>query len=282
MTLTLFSPAKINLFLRIVGRRPDGYHELASLFQTISLGDTLDFTLADEDRLTCTDPTLPTDGRNLVLKAAELFRQKTGLTFGVNIHLEKKIPSQAGLGGGSSNAATTLWALNELHGRPAAVADLQTWSSEIGSDIPFFFSQGTAYCTGGGECVENFPPLPSQKVTIVKPNIGLATPTVYARFRSLGFPNHPTTPKEDLQSFLSETPRYVNDLEAAAFAEEPALEKLKQELLASGFTTVLMAGSGSSFFCLGNADKSSFSGFFQFNSLFLFRTNNVWFAGSRL
>src|ERR1700733_15970617 len=112
--LTLLSPAKLNLFLRIVRRRPDGYHDLASLFQTVSLADTLHFSLSERDQLTCTDPALLTDHTNLVLKAVDLFRKKTGLSFGLKIHLEKHIPYQSGLGGGSSNAATTLWALNQL------------------------------------------------------------------------------------------------------------------------------------------------------------------------
>lgn len=277
MTLTLFSPAKINLFLRIVGRRSDGYHDLASLFQTISLGDTLHFALAGDDRLTCTDPSLPTDGRNLVIKATQLFRQKTGFSFGLQTHLEKRIPSQAGLGGGSSNAATTLWALNALHGYPVAVADLQAWSSELGSDIPFFFSYGIAYCTGRGECVENLSPLPVQKVTIVKPDQGLSTPAVYARFRSLELPRHPTVPQEDLDSFLSPRPRYINDLEQAAFIESPSLAELKRTLLASGFTTVLMSGSGSAFFCLGEGDLRSYSSLFQADATFVYREKQGWF-----
>ena len=277
MTLTLFSPAKVNLFLRIVGPRPDGYHDLASLFQTISLGDTLRFTLASHDHLTCTDPTIPVDGRNLVLKAADLFRKKTGLHFGVSVHLEKNIPSQAGLGGGSSNAATTLWALNQLHGCPATVADLQTWSAEIGSDIPFFFSCGTAYCTGRGEIVSNLPPLPQQKVTIIKPAIGLPTPAVYARFRKLGLAEHPTSPQEELRRFLAGELRHFNDLEAAAFAEEPSLAMLKRDLLASGFYTVLMAGSGSAFFCLGKADRKPNPHHFQSECQFLSRPESNWF-----
>ncbi len=113
-SLTLFSPAKINLFLRIMGKRPDGYHELASLFQAIGLGDTLTFTLTPQDSLTCSDPSLPCNDSNLIIKALHLFRRKTNLHIPVTIHLEKHIPTQAGLGGGSSNAATTLGALNTL------------------------------------------------------------------------------------------------------------------------------------------------------------------------
>ncbi len=143
--LTLNSPAKVNLFLRILRRRSDGYHDLASLFQAISLYDTIHFALSDHDELTCDKPGIPTDSTNLILKAADLFRRKTGLKFGLKAHLEKRIPHEAGLGGGSSNAATTLWALNQLHGQPASPDELIAWSGEIGSDITFFLSHGTAY-----------------------------------------------------------------------------------------------------------------------------------------
>ena len=178
--LRCFSPAKINLFLRILRRRCDGYHELASLFQAIDLGDWLTFTLAEADQFTCSDATLSCDSSNLVSKAVALFRLKSGLQFNIKIHLEKKIPVQAGLGGGSSNAATTLWALNALHNHPFTLQELQSWSSEIGSDIPFFFSQGTAYCTGRGEVVRNLPPLTMQQpLSLYKPPEGISTPALY-------------------------------------------------------------------------------------------------------
>lgn len=155
--LTLNSPAKINLFLRILNRRRDGYHNLASLFQTVDLLDQIHLSLDERDSLSCSDPTLPVDHTNLVTKAVELFRAKTGMAFNVRAHIDKKIPAQAGLGGGSSNAATTLWGLNTLLKNPATPQQLQVWSAEIGSDVPFFFSLGTAYCTGRGEQVFNQP-----------------------------------------------------------------------------------------------------------------------------
>ena len=136
--LELFSPAKINLFLRIVSKRTDGYHNLSSVFQTLSQGDTLTIERHDRDLLTCTDPELPTDGANLVLKATELFREKTGLKHFFKIHLIKRIPTQAGLGGGSSNAATVLWGCDQLAQTKIALATLKHWGAEIGSDVPFF------------------------------------------------------------------------------------------------------------------------------------------------
>lgn len=247
--MLLRSPAKINLFLRILRKRSDGYHELASLFQAIDLCDTLQFELASQDLLTCTDPTLPTDGSNLVLKALELFRRKTGRRFGLHVHLEKKIPHQAGLGGGSSNAATTLWALNQLLGTPVGTQTLIQWAGEIGSDVAFFLSNGTAYCTGRGEKIESMPPLPQQQLWIVKPPEGTSTPLVYGKLDATQLPQR--DPEHILHQFYVGAPDYFNDLEAAACSVTPVLAPVKQGLLAQGYSTVMLCGSGSSFFCMG-------------------------------
>lgn len=273
--LTLHSPAKINLFLQILGRRPDGYHDLASLFQAIDLHDTLHFTLDSVDTLTCTDPTIPTDDRNLVIKAANLFRKKTGLNFGVKILLEKRIPHQAGLGGGSSNAATTLWALNQLHGNPATIQDLIKWSGEIGSDITFFLSEGTAFCTGRGEKLEHLPALPKTTLWIVKPSEGLSTPQVFKQLNLAHLSKH--NPQDVLKSFTSSAPLYINDLEPPAFALMPQLAALKEFLKASGFHTVMMSGSGSAFFCMGKAISPLPSNTFAAPCAFLNRTPNAWY-----
>jgi len=248
--LKLFSPAKINLFLRILGKRPDGYHELASLFQTINLGDVLTFRFANEDHLTSTDPTLPCDSSNLILKAVQLFRRKTGLNFSVAIHLEKKISTQAGLGGGSSNAATTLWALNALQGFPYEEQELQIWSAEIGSDIPFFFSRGTAYCTGRGENVRNLPPFPSlPPLSLEKPQEGLSTPAIY---KALNLQECSLEdPEKLLEGFFSGNFRYINDLEMPAYRLCPSLLLFKKALLKK-YTHVFMTGSGTAHLGVGS------------------------------
>lgn len=247
MTLILFSPAKVNLFFRVLHKRGDGYHEIASLYQSLSLGDCLQIARADEDRLSCSDPLLPCDSTNLVLKAASLFRKKTHLPIFAQFHLIKSIPIQAGLGGGSSNAATALWGLNELAGRPATLQDLQLWGAELGSDIPFFFSKGTAYCEGRGEKIQevNFSQIADG--WIVKPAIGLSTPLVYKQTRVDRLPKQ--DPIKALEKCL-----FFNDLEYAAFELAPSLASLKQRLLTSGFKHVLMTGSGSAFFCTGKEE----------------------------
>lgn len=276
MMLRLYSPAKVNLFLRIVKRRPDGYHELASLFQTIDLCDTLSFSFNSSDTLTCTDAAIPTDHNNLVWKAANLFRRKTGHAFGIKIHLEKNIPAQSGLGGGSSNAATTLWALNELRGRPATLAQLIEWSGEIGSDITFFLSNGSAYCTGRGEIMKFLDPLPPKTLYIIKPEEGLSTPSVY---KNLCLDKLiPQDPLQTLHSFQTGAPHYYNDLEQPAFTMMPSLAILKQRLLEAGFETVLMSGSGSSFFCLGKGVLPPLPGFFVTKASFINRSDHDWYS----
>lgn len=252
MRLKLKSPAKINLFLCILSRRPDSYHELASLFQAIDLADVLSIKESHQDSLTCSDPSLSVDNSNLVSKARALFRLKTGIDCCFSIHLEKKIPIQAGLGGGSSNAATTLWGLNELCGKPASEEQLCQWGSEIGSDVSFFLSSGTAYCTGRGEVIRSLQPLPRRNIWIIKPPQGLSTPQVYNKLNISLLPSR--NPEIILDAFYQEKPVYFNDLEIPAFELMPELLELKQKLENSGFTTVLMSGSGSSFFCLGEGN----------------------------
>lgn len=234
--MRLFSPAKLNLFFRVLKKRPDGYHEIESLYQAIDLGDYLTFSIGKE-QLTCTDPTLPCDQSNLILKAANLFRKKSGLEFGLQVHLEKNIPIQAGLGGGSSNAATTLWALNVLTGANVGVEKLKEWGAELGSDVSFFFSGGTAFCRGRGEIIEEMEPLPRLQGYLAKPPVGLSTPAVYQRV-ALPLP-------------LSDQ-AFFNDLEPAAFSLMPELAELKDALYGMGFEQVTMTGSGTAFFCQGN------------------------------
>ncbi|MFT4552341.1 MAG: 4-diphosphocytidyl-2-C-methyl-D-erythritol kinase [Chlamydiales bacterium] len=248
---TYFSPAKINLFFRVLGRRDDGFHEVATLMQAIDLGDSISFELTERDILTCEDPALPTDSSNLILKASKLFRQKTGLNIYIKAHLDKKIPWQAGLGGGSGNAATTLWAMNDLCGFPVAEKDLLKWSGEIGSDVPFFLSSGTAYCTGRGEQVESISldSGPKGPMYVVKPSTGLATPGIFKRLDISTIDGRQA--EEILSSFSSTSPQYVNDLEKPAFLELPSLGELKKSLLSAGFQSVMMTGSGSAFFCCG-------------------------------
>eukprot|EP00541_Cyclophora_tenuis_P006656 CAMPEP_0116544118 /NCGR_PEP_ID=MMETSP0397-20121206/1938_1 /TAXON_ID=216820 /ORGANISM="Cyclophora tenuis, Strain ECT3854" /LENGTH=238 /DNA_ID=CAMNT_0004068291 /DNA_START=36 /DNA_END=749 /DNA_ORIENTATION=- len=209
---------------------------------------------------------VPTDQTNLVLRALTLMREKTGETMYFDADLFKECPAQAGLGGGSANAATAMFGANELMGRPATLEQLVEWSGDLGSDITFFLSRGTAYCTGRGEIMTPIdPPLPAgTPLCIVKPDVGLSTPAV---FKSLDYDLLSTEDPEALLKEFTETgvenvdnSKYINDLEAPAFKNLPELLALKEELLqVEGFDHVMMSGSGTSIFCIGTpVDKTQF------------------------
>ncbi|MCH9703341.1 MAG: 4-(cytidine 5'-diphospho)-2-C-methyl-D-erythritol kinase [Chlamydiae bacterium] len=227
--LTLFSPAKINLCLKVVGKRPDGYHDLETVMQAIDLGDTMTFQLADQDRLTCSDKSLACDQSNFVWQSVELFRQKTAQKFQIQIHIEKRIPMQRGLGGGSSNVATTLYALNQLLAVQIEERQLQQWSGEVSSDAPFFFSKGCAFCTSKGEEVQNQKVEPKEGLYLINPDFGLSTKEVFGAFDS-----------HQLEGSLDE----------AAAIVQPKMDELKRELQ-KRFKRVFMTGSGSALVCEG-------------------------------
>lgn len=233
--MRLFSPAKINLFLRVTNRREDGYHELSTLMQAVDLGDFISLDHGKTDFLSCTDRGIESDERNIVWKALLLFRQKTSLTSPVHIKLEKKIPVQAGLGGGSSNAATTLWGLNALFGFPVSEKVLQEWSIELGADVPFFFSLGTAHCYGIGEVVQ-LRPMQQNTYYLHKPLMGLSTPQIFRAF--------------DLHHASREDRDYHNDLEQTAIKISPSLARFRDRF-ASFYRHFFMTGSGSGWIGVG-------------------------------
>lgn len=254
---SLLSPAKLNLFFRVLHKRPDGYHEIASLFQAVALCDRLFFSLSTHDEITCTDPNIPCDSSNLVAKALSLFKDRPPF----KIHIEKKIPIQAGLGGGSSNAATALWGINELVGSPYTQEELIAFGAQIGSDVPFFFSSGTAYCTGRGENLSPFSLPAPLKGYIAKPFYGLSTPLVYRNADLSELLNR--DPLDALQNY----PHFFNDLEIPAFRLEPRLVTLREQL-ARSFKQVVMTGSGTAFFCLeGTPTLIDGVQFFPFHTL---------------
>ena len=275
MKLTLRSPAKVNLFFKVIEKRQDGYHSIASLFQTIDLCDTLHFELADKDQLTSTAKNIPLDQSNLILQAADLFRKKTGAQGGIKVHIEKNIPVESGLGGGSSNAATTLWALTKLLKQQVPSQNLQKWAAEIGSDIPFFFSYGTAYCTGRGEHVLNINPIPEQNLWVIKPPQGLSTKAVYDAVKVNTLTKR--DPHKDLNQYLKGICVYYNDLENSAFDQQPHLKDLKMYLSLKGFKNITMTGSGSALFCTGTEAPPSFQDHHIFKTSFVRRAPEAWY-----
>jgi 4-diphosphocytidyl-2-C-methyl-D-erythritol kinase len=282
------------LFLRILRKRPDGFHDLASLFQCIGFGDVLQLQISEQqDAFECNMPGVPVDSTNLVVRAINVMRKKTGNeSQKFNVKLTKQVPAQAGLGGGSANAATAMWGANELMGKPATLNEMVEWSAELGSDITFFLSRGTAYCTGRGEIMTPVdPPLESgTPVCLVKPNVGLSTPSV---FSALDYDLLSTVdPEELLEDFVQhgvygvQKESFLNDLEPPAFKCVPMLRTLKEELQqVPGFTQVLMSGSGSTIFCIGSPeDKEAFMKEFGeredlqvFFSEFINRKEGEWF-----
>ena len=269
--MKLYSPAKLNLFFRVLRKRDDGFHEIASLMQAISLCDTLHFDLALEDSLTCTDPQIPTDENNFIHKARSLFRQKTGFDVPLAIHAEKQIPSKGGLGGGSSNIATTLYAMNQLSGLGLSETKLAEWAGEVSSDAPFFFSGGTAYTMGRGEIVELLAPLPKKNLYLAKPNgPGLSTPLVYKHCK-------PNVNLNDPVYLLKERKWGTNDLEFPAFSLRPDLKKLKRKLFALGFNSVAMTGSGTAFFCFGTVEDPMLPNVQFWKSSYISREGTQWY-----
>ncbi len=220
------SYAKINWSLRITGKRADGFHDLETVFQTISLHDELTFTESDRLSLECDDPAIPVDETNLVMRAARALGSPP-----FAIELRKRIPAGGGLGGGSSNAATTLMALGAGRG------DLHDIALSLGSDVPFFLVGGTAYATGRGEVLTPLPPVSGIPLLLLLPEERVMTKDAFARItrysEALGIDAYRTFEN------------FTNDFEEPVFAMLPRLRELKRRLLDAGATWAGMSGSGS-------------------------------------
>jgi 4-diphosphocytidyl-2-C-methyl-D-erythritol kinase len=225
--------AKINWSLRITGKRADGYHDLETLFQTISLHDTLMFTESDRRSLTCDDPTIPVDESNLVLRAARLLGAPP-----VAIHLHKEIPAGGGLGGGSSDAAATLTALSNVN------QPLDEFALSLGSDVPFFLTGGTVYATGRGEILTPMPRVAGIPLLLLIPDERVSTAEAFGRVQRfsppLGIDHY-----RGMTDLLDHSAELVNDFEEPIFAMLPRLRALKENLYEAGAAWASMTGSGS-------------------------------------
>lgn len=265
LTLDLRSPAKINLFLSVTGQRPDGYHELATLMACIDLYDRVVLTFTGHDiRLACDAPGIPEDESNLAYRAALLFRnayrQRRGLPpfAGLAIQLHKTIPAGAGLGGGSSNAATVLKALNKQVQDPLSPEHLSFLALQIGADVPFFLYGQPAMATGIGEQLTPWSGVPPYPLVIVFPGCRLATGAIY---RALNL--RLTNCEKKLKGFplkqgaFDAAAHLCNDLESVAVHRCPDIALIKKELYRLGALGALMSGSGSSVFGLfASADEA--------------------------
>src|ERR1035437_1611258 len=257
----LKSPCKVNLLLNILGQRADGFHELETVMQPVNFCDELAFERGGHGvQLSCSDTTLPTDMHNLVFRAAANFLAAAKISDGVKIHLEKKTPLAAGLGGGSGNAATTLLALNELFNQPLSLAKLDELAAALGSDIPFFLYGKPALAIGRGEKVEpleNFPALRGKAFFLIHPGFGIATPWAYQNLAR--FPAALNGEKGRAQKLISllqtsdlkmAAAEFYNSLEAPVLDKFPVLSLYQEFLREHGALAALMSGSGSTTFAI--------------------------------
>ncbi len=261
--LVVQTPAKINWALEVIGKRGDGFHELALVFQTVDLWDELSFWKKEgglELTVLESPESLAADDSNLILKAARLFFEAAELPAGLKVQLKKKIPMAAGLGGGSSDAAATLWGLNRLYETNFPLGHLRNLAAQIGSDVPFFLTGGAALGLGRGEKIENWDGIPPFWVLLAKPAEGLSTPQVYQSGKA-SFTDG-IKARALRQVLLSGEPRLLaenlfNGLEPAAFYLLPKVQSLKNSLLQAGALGALVSGSGPTVFALAEDEESA-------------------------
>lgn len=261
MTLEKQSPCKVNLLLNILGRRTDGFHELETVMHPVKICDRLSFERRGQSlELTCNDSSLPVGPENLVHRAASTFLQAAQIQAGVKIHLEKRIPIAAGLGGGSSNAATTLLGLNQLFDAHLTAEKLHGLAAALGSDVPFFLQANPALATGRGENIQPlgfFPGLREMAWLLIHPGFGVSTAWAYqnlARFPAAlnGQPGRAQKLVALLQTGEASTAavEFYNSLEAPVHEKYPLLALFQEFLRSHGATATLMSGSGSTTFAL--------------------------------
>ena len=255
MKLELPSFAKINLSLNVLGKRGDGYHEVFTVLQTVSLADSLVFEESDKTTLYCDSPSIPTDDRNIIMRAIHELREQTGCDLGVEILLTKRIPSPGGLGGGSSNCAVALLALNHIWNLGLTEEQLVKLGAKLGSDIPFFFVGGTVIGTGRGEQVESIKNVDFPNLLIVSPGVEIPTSKAYSELGT----THLT--KNGVESILKHYRQGVeglyngrfgfqNDFSDFVFGKHPIIEKSSEILLETGAKIVSLSGSGPSLFAV--------------------------------
>ena len=254
-TFTLRAFAKINWTLHVLGRRADGYHELQTVFQTVTLHDDLTFAATGDERITfsCNDPGLPTDRNNLIVRAAEALSKKFDIRVGASIRLEKRIPSSGGLGGGSSDAAIALLGLSYLWEIELTMGDLEAMGASLGADVPFFFTGGTALGRGLGTQITSLPDAPTRHLLIVTPDVKVSTAEAYKAL------NSPALTKVGGDTILSSSRLRAdfsdslygtlkNDFEVVIFSLQPEIKRARDALMHLGARDSLLAGSGASVF----------------------------------
>lgn len=270
MKVQLFSPAKINVFLSVLGPRPDGFHDLLSIVCPLNFGDSVSVELREDsefDQLECDHPEVPKDLSNLALRAVDLFRSVHPFPEGVNIQLSKKIPMGGGMGGGSGNGSAVLWGLNQLMGQPLTKEQLVELAATLGSDCPLFLKGGAVLMKGRGEIIENLSTIAYKKlcertVYLLLPGIPISTAWAYGRFREPGATAYDS--KVDMESRvfafidggLSLEELLHNNFEPLVYKKYIALAVFKNQLDKLVPNGALLSGSGSTLFVLAPEDSA--------------------------
>jgi len=241
--------AKINLGIEVLGRRPDGYHDIRTLFQAIDFGDTLEFRVRGDGviDLAGTDPAIPWDERNLIHRAARLLQQRYAVGRGAEIRVTKKVPAGTGLGGGSSNAAMALHALSRLWDIDAAGPELMTLGASLGADVPFFLQGGFCLGEGRGDILTPLPDLPPLYGVLVLPGFAVLTADIYGRLPLTSLPE-----ESKIIKFLERKDFGLleNGLEVTVFSQFPRLKTIKSFFYQKEAVLSLVSGSGSAVFGL--------------------------------
>lgn len=251
-SITIKASAKINLSLDVTGKRDDGYHNIESIFQSISIYDTITVKKLDKPEIiiSCNVDDVPCDKTNIVYKAAESFFTYTGIGGGVSIHIEKEIPSKAGLGGGSSDGAGVLYAMNLLYNADIDSKNLTKLGGEISADTAFFTVGGTAYVSGIGNIIQPMRYIPNVDLVVAKGGCGISTPEAYRQIDSLVNPYHPKTKKLlkaiDKGKFLAECNLCRNIFEEVTDLSD--VKNIKKSMTKMGALNAIMSGSGSAVF----------------------------------
>ncbi len=253
--VTLLAAAKINLYLNILGKRDDGYHEVESIMQSITLYDKLTLRpLKQGIRILCNESNIPANRENICYKAAKLFLRKTNSKKGLEIEIHKAIPVKAGLGGGSADAAATLWGMNRLFQSDIPLADLKEWAVLLGSDVPFCLQGGTSLVRGKGEILIPLPFLKKGWLVLLKPMVPISTAWVYERL-VIGLTKKTLSAKLLAKSIREEgllgiSKFLYNKLEDVVLERFPVIGLVKERMKGAGARGALMTGSGSTVFAI--------------------------------
>lgn len=280
--IKLNSYAKINLFLDVINKREDDYHNIKSVMQRVNLYDKLEIS---ENKfgieLSCDNRKIPTDERNTCHKAAYLVKEKFNITKGVKIHIKKTIPFGAGLAGGSANAASVIVGLNELWNLGMNIDEMQEIGVKVGADVAFCLRGGTCLCEGLGDIITELKPFIWENILIIKPNFSISTPLAY---KTLTENEHNRYKENKILSYIDNNDYYntclsvANTLELAAFKLQKQIPLIKEELINTGAISSLMTGSGSAVFGF-YTDKSSINRAYdilskKYNRIFICKTIN--------